>query len=326
MVLSGTNFGHMGFFFGHRIRVPASPKGCCRNRGIRSQSSLSVPVLIAAAPSERRSWFGAQQRSSMAPKAKRADARAKKACVKAKASPAKPAPRPHSGDDRTPNRKRTQLGRRDTDQQVERAMVEKLDHVPKSILSARRSKDGKTIREYIAVEIKRRRPNGGKVGCRCWTNLYQAFDLHESVAESLAEPTDESVPSAELLDVLAAAHHDNPVKACVTPLERFLDHSDSLGETATYGLLWAVQVAPTLPLHSAMKAQLAVLRFWARTYRAQHPPRSSSEESQSQALDFVIALRHRNSSSPSSGMCPTGFIAHRSCLPVLGPRSSPQKS
>lgn len=99
--------------------------------------------------------------------------------------------------------------------------------------------------------------------------------LHESVAESLPEPTDESVPSAELLDVLAATHHDNPVKAWVTPLERFLDHSDSLGETATYGLLRAVQVAPTLQLHSAMKAQLAVLRVWARTYRAQHPPRSS---------------------------------------------------
>lgn len=162
-------------------------------------------------------------------------------------------------------RRRAQLGRRDTDQQIERAMLGRLDHLPKGVVAAKRNAEGQTIREFLVVEIKRRRTNGGKLGSRFWSSVYDMFDLRENLTDNLPPPTDDEVPSAELLDVLATAHNDNPIKACVVPLERYLGHSESLGQTPTFGLLRAVQVGPTLPHHAALRAQLAVLKFWART-------------------------------------------------------------
>lgn len=72
--------------------------------------------------------------------------------------------------------------------------------------------------------------------------MYDLFDLRENLADKLPPPTDEEVPSAELLDVLGTAHNDNPVKAWVAPLERYLGHAESLGQTPTFGLLRASQV------------------------------------------------------------------------------------
>ena len=195
----------------------------------------------------------AKSKAKVAPKA-----------TKSQATPKRPPPEPDQAADEA-SRKRVQLGRRDTDQQVERAMLTKLNHFPKSLISAKRNKQGQSIREVISNEVRRRRTDGGKLGARFWSQLFEAFDLSETVAYTLPEPEDNELPSSELLDVLSAAHNANPVKACVTPLERFLDHAPSLSATSTYGLLRAVMVCPTLPLHHAMKAQVAVLRFWART-------------------------------------------------------------
>lgn len=164
-----------------------------------------------------------------------------------------------------PARKRTQLMRRDTDAQVDRAVGSRLSHLPKSVWASKRNASGQSVRDYIAAEIRRRRQDGGKLGSRFWAQLYEHFELQENLADSLPEPGDDQVPSAQLLDVLAAAHNENPIKATLVPLERFLDHSGPLSGTATYGLLRAIQPAPTLPRHMSVKAQVAVLRFWART-------------------------------------------------------------
>lgn len=149
------------------------------------------------------------------------------------------------------------------------------------IWATKRNQAGLTAREFIGNEIRRRRQDGKKLGSRFWADLFQAFDLNDSISDSLPEPDDDSIPSAELLDVLAAAHNENPVKACVTPLERYLEYCPPLSATPTYGILRAVQTGPTLPYYNAVKAQVAVLRFWARTsfVESEHPrtaPRPSN--------------------------------------------------
>lgn len=117
----------------------------------------------------------------------------------------------------------------------------------------------------MAEGIRSKRNSNGKLGSKFWSNLFEEFGLNSKVADTLPDLVDTDIPSSEMLDVLSAAHHDNLVRACVVPLERWLDHTPSLGGTATFGLLRAVQTCPTLPHHASVRAQVAVLRFWART-------------------------------------------------------------
>ena len=67
--------------------------------------------------------------------------------------------------------------------------------------------------------------------------------------------------------VLDAAHNENPVRANVIPLERFLEYTASLPGMTTYILLIFSMPCPTLTLESAIRAQVAILKAWARTRR-----------------------------------------------------------
>ena len=102
------------------------------------------------------------------------------------------------------------------------------------------------------------------MGSRFWNDLFQSFNLREDVTDSLPDPSDDTAPSAEFLEVMGQAHHENPVKSSIVPLERYLAHCGLMGETAVYGLLKAVMPCPLLPYKKAALAQMAVLKYFAR--------------------------------------------------------------
>jgi hypothetical protein len=199
---------------------------------------------------------------------------AAKAKGKSTAGPAKPAQPAElkrssstaSLEEEGSGKKRRFLGRRDTDEQVERACSHRLSSIPKSIWASKTNKEGHTVVEVITNEIRSKRGDGGKLGSRFWTSLFAAFDLHDNLASTLPDPPrDDDPPPEELLECLAKVHNENPCKVSTLPLERFLEYSQSLSATATFGLLNAVQVGPSLPHRVACRAQLAVLKFWARS-------------------------------------------------------------
>ncbi len=56
-----------------------------------------------------------------------------------------------------------------------------------------------------------------------WTELFDKFDLHQFA--ELREPSDWGEPDDELLEVLAMARSENPVRASAAQLEAYLDNS-----------------------------------------------------------------------------------------------------
>ena len=169
------------------------------------------------------------------------------------------------------DRRRHQFARRDTDDQVDRAIKRNLTGViSKAAISTRRGKiTGDSIREYLAKEIRSRRSSKQKLGPKFWEKMYAEFDI-QGVTLELADPPsddDEAGPSDELLQFLGGAHSENPIRAAtgVLALERYLQHMPEVGATAMYGILQACQPQPTMPHASSMKALVAVLHYWQRT-------------------------------------------------------------
>ena len=176
------------------------------------------------------------------------------------------AKRKAQGQQKTDGGKRRALERRDTAQQAERAMEPRLKNIPKATWATKRNNKGQTLFERVIEQIRANRSSGVKIGSKWWAAVFDEFELTDNPTDELEEPEDagEDV-DPDLLAVLASAHGENRVKATVVPLERYLDTCGPLSRSTTYGLLCAVQMSPTLPEATASKAQLAVLKFWART-------------------------------------------------------------
>ena len=168
--------------------------------------------------------------------------------------------------DSSANAKRRQLHRRDTDDQVRRAIERKLLHIPKRIWVSKRDEHGKSIDEHVHNEIRKRRAQGKYIGSEFWTWIFKSFKLLEDMLAELPMPSDDVSPDKELLEALSILQHENPVKAIAWPFEDYMNHAGQLGETATYGVLQAVMVnGVSISQANAQKAHMATMRWWART-------------------------------------------------------------
>ena len=114
------------------------------------------------------------------------------------------------------------------------------------------------------MEIDRLRGTGSYLSTQWWSNTFRMFDLNHAL--SITCPSDaQDMPDDEMLEAMAAAHNENPVKASTTPLERWLHHAETLGRRATFGLLTSSVPGPDLTASNAMKIHVAIMQFWART-------------------------------------------------------------
>ena len=162
--------------------------------------------------------------------------------------------------------KRSQSDRRDVAEQGERAIEPRLAGIPKSIWANKTNSAGLNIQQVVDASIMHNRTTCKNLPAKFWHHIFVDFQLGDgSAADLLPEPDDEfaDTPTTELLEALAELHSDNPVAVSSVPLERFLAHCESLHATDTYGLMHAVMPGEISHLN-AVKAQVAVLSFWAR--------------------------------------------------------------
>ena len=163
--------------------------------------------------------------------------------------------------------KRRQPNRRDTDEMVDRNVTKKLSHIPECVW---RNKIGKTtnlkIVDFVKREAKPIWAEGGRVSTKVWMKVFREFDLAESAADSLEDPPEDLPVAKDLVMALSAACTGNPAGTPSAPLERYLETCPALNRAEMFGLFGACMKSPAMPRNVAIKCQVAILRYIARTY------------------------------------------------------------
>ena len=89
--------------------------------------------------------------------------------------------------------KRRQLNRRDSDDKVNRVVVERLGHIPQSLWEHKVNENGLTIRDIIKKEMKGLAA-GKRLSTKSWVKLHSDFALCESLADALEERSKQKPP------------------------------------------------------------------------------------------------------------------------------------
>ena len=168
-------------------------------------------------------------------------------------------------------RARSQQDRRDLNQRAERALQNKLVHIPEAVWRAKRTDDGQSCIEYIAAAQAKLRGEQKKMGTKFWTDFFQVFALIQNVTDDLPDPKPvkgEVKVDSGLSQALVAANCGNPAGSPSAELERYLETCQELTEVELFGLLRAIMVSPSMPLGVAMRCQVAALQYFARTFRS----------------------------------------------------------
>jgi hypothetical protein len=171
-------------------------------------------------------------------------------------------------DNATPS-KRSRGGRRDVSEKVMRNIANRLGHLPECMWQAKVNKEGLNIVDYVTRSMNQYHGDDKKLSSKFWTQLFLEYELSDSVAEMLPDPEEDLDVSTELLRALAAAGTGNPAGTPSSQLERYLQHCAPLNRSELFGLLGAVMESPQMPRSVAMKCQVAVLRYFARTLARQ---------------------------------------------------------
>jgi hypothetical protein len=156
------------------------------------------------------------------------------------------------------------LGRRDTDEKIERFVQDKLSHVDKILLETAVI-DGKTVREKLRADTKDLAP-GGRLGAVYVAQLSGELSASTDPFANLQVTDGSSGVRGELLNPLQLAHEPQPpLKKDIEPLLQALKDLESLTQFEIIGLLKGCMEGPTLKKAWAEKAQLGILKFFART-------------------------------------------------------------
>jgi hypothetical protein len=162
--------------------------------------------------------------------------------------------------------KRRQLNRRETDVQTQRYIDRKLSHIPASIVETVENKEGLSIRDFIAREIRSHRELNGRLSSKFLVKLYAEYDLGNSVFADMPEPSAaDEILDEELMDHIGDCHDENPVNRNPKPLCKYLKSCPIMNSTNFHGLLHGIVEGPLLSHANASKVQVAALGFIART-------------------------------------------------------------
>lgn len=139
---------------------------------------------------------------------------------------------PNADNQQEPSaKKRRQLGRRATDEAIERQISQHFSDVPKSILETR-TVDGLTIRArlYQDHQLRKRSGDKGRFGTRYWSDFHKMYNWEGNVLAHLKPSNPDDKVSDGLVTALQAAHDSNPSKRTVDPLLGFLQHTPKLNQ------------------------------------------------------------------------------------------------
>jgi len=184
-----------------------------------------------------------------------------------KASPRKKASPKKGNQQKQPRR---QLERRDTDEQVERALGKRLNHIPVSRWQGAVDEEGVDFWTFIGRSLKKAHSTGKKLGTKFWAATYERFGLNESAAADLADPPEDEVVDPNLLAVLSVANNGNPAGNPGAPFERYMSHCGTMNRRSFYGMCGATCESPTMSRAVAQRCQVAILKYLAGEEDKEH--------------------------------------------------------
>lgn len=159
--------------------------------------------------------------------------------------------------------------RRDTDDAVDRAMDTRLlPHYSIGKLEGAVNSKGQRVRDRIAEQVRKNRPEKKKLTTQFWTELINAFHLVPETSGSgeLPDPDPEDVHVREdLLERIGMAHADNPAGRSVEPLERYLERCEDLSYVELYGCIKASMEGPRVIRSASGRLLVAILKYIARS-------------------------------------------------------------
>jgi len=161
--------------------------------------------------------------------------------------------------------KRRQVCRRNSDEQAQRALDEKLKDIPESSWRSKVNKQGLTLQEYVKRHSKSMKSENKRLSTKFWTECFAEFDLVNTCADNLEDPPSGLSIDTDLLKALQAARNGNPTGKPTLQLERYLEHCAPLNKQELFGLFHAVMEGPDLPRPFAVKLHIAVLKYSGRT-------------------------------------------------------------
>jgi len=159
------------------------------------------------------------------------------------------------------------LGRRDTEDAVERLVTSRLArNIPADVLAGRRNNSGQSIRDILAEEVRKTRKNGGRLSSKFWSCLRTDFQLDLSVADLLppGEDLSQEEMDSELLDRLNLIHHENPAARKSEPFIQYMGMCGELRYAEFALTLRAIQESSVVHRTASTKLSIAVLGYIAR--------------------------------------------------------------
>jgi hypothetical protein len=200
----------------------------------------------------------------------KANGRARAVGVKAKAV-AVPEPEPEE-EGRSSSRKR-RLGRRDSDDQVERFMEQKLyGKSPREIIEGAFAEDGTTPRSMITKEVQANTGDNEYLKASFWTRFFLKLPLQKGLAALLPDPPDGEDVAPEVLEALAPLHDKNPVARTASNLLVLLGATIELNETELQGIIVGCQMSVLVTEAMYKQVMMALMRYCEKYKAAEKFP------------------------------------------------------
>lgn len=139
-------------------------------------------------------------------------------------------------------KRRRQLGRRQSEEQLERALTQHFAHMSNTDIETTRV-EGRTVRERIADDMKSSKGAAQKkrLGATYWRELVGIYGDKSSSSKEMKDP---SLPVRDaLVQGLETATCPNPAKRSIEPLISFMQHCGVLNQKETVGLFKALSSA-----------------------------------------------------------------------------------
>ena len=189
---------------------------------------------------------------------------------KAPLAPASPTLAKCASTPTSDSKKLKQLERRDTDDQVDRVIEQKLSSVPAHVIVGAVAKDGVTkVRDFIAAEIRTLRGTTKRLSTRFWSSFNDHFDIDVNASDILEEPPANEEIADELVEKISLAHADNPAERTCEGVERYLEFN-TLSKREMYLLIKASQEGPTLSKAFSVKLRVNIVKYFARSHATNH--------------------------------------------------------
>lgn len=231
----------------HRVQMLVCAYVCARFCSVAfggSPSGSSAAVLAplrtscSSAPRLHSADMAGTGRVSAAAKAKAAAAATKSSAEKrpapqGRASSSKNADADESGtmmQKRHETKKaRRQLGRRDTDEAVDRSLQAHFGHLPRTSWDALKVNE-LSLRHRVLKDMRECRGKPSRLGTTYWRRLREEYDVENALGHMKPATANEPV-APELADACYQATHTNPALRTVEPLLGYLRYAGKMNMT-----------------------------------------------------------------------------------------------